>query len=161
MPDTGVPDRSLGRQVLVFLAFGCAAVVAGVGIWAVVGTQEEYAALVKPSWAPPPWLFGPVWTVLYVMIALSGWLAWRRAASLRILVPYVVQLALNAAWTPIFFGAGQYGWAVVDIVALWLAIVATMWTFRKVSTLATVLLIPYLAWVSFATALNVSIWLAN
>lgn len=162
MPESRIPDRSPGQQVLAFCAFGGAAVVtAGIGTWAVVGTQEEYAALVTPSWAPPAWLFGPVWTVLYVLIAVSGWLAWRRSDSLRILVPYVVQLVLNAVWTPLFFGAGWYGWAVVDIVALWVAIVATMWVFRKVSPLATVLLVPYLLWVSFATALNISIWLAN
>ena len=76
-------------------------------------------------------------------------------------MPYGVQLALNAAWTPVFFGAGRYGWAMIVIVALWLAIVATMWTFRKVSIAAAVLLAPYLIWVSFAAALNGSIWLAN
>ncbi len=162
MTDASVPARPPALQGLGLFVFGIAtAVAAGIGGLAVVSAREEYANLIRPPWAPPSWLFGPVWTVLYVSIAVSGWLVWRKSLSLRPLVPYAVQLVLNAVWTPIFFGAGLYGWAVVDIVALWLAIVATMWVFRRISLTATLLLVPYLAWVSFASALNLSIWLSN
>jgi translocator protein len=120
-----------------------------------------YANLAKPGFTPPNWLFGPVWTLLYAMIALSGWLVWRAVGWGRQLVPYAVQLLLNAAWTPLFFGAGQRGTALVDIVALWIAIGATVLAFRKVSMPAVWLLVPYWLWVSFATALNFSIWQLN
>jgi translocator protein len=102
-----------------------------------------------------------VWTVLYVMIAVSGWLMWRRTGWTTALTVYAVQLVLNAVWTPIFFGFGQYGLALVDIVVLWLLIGATIWLFRPVSRLAAALLLPYWAWVTFATALNAAIWSMN
>jgi tryptophan-rich sensory protein len=102
-----------------------------------------------------------VWTVLYVLIAVSGWLVWRRTGWSRALTVYAVQLALNAAWTPIFFGFGRYGLALVEIVLLWVLIGATVLLFRPVSRVAAGLLLPYWAWVTFATALNAAIWLAN
>ncbi|MDI1460464.1 tryptophan-rich sensory protein [Catellatospora sp. KI3] len=150
------------RQWWVLAGFAAAVtVVAVVGGLAVAQPADDYAALARPGWAPPSWLFGPVWTVLYAMIALSGWLVWRAVGWGPQLVPYAVQLVLNAVWTPLFFGAGQRGAALVDIVALWLAIGATVLAFRKVSAPATWLLVPYWLWVSFATALNFSIWQLN
>ncbi|PMR60142.1 tryptophan-rich sensory protein [Verrucosispora sp. ts21] len=143
-----------GFAVAVFAA-------AALGSLAVTGTSAEYASLDQPGWAPPPWLFGPVWTVLYAMIAVAGWLVWRRVGFGPALIAWVVQLVLNAAWTPLFFGAGQYGLAFVEIVVLWLAIGVTVLLFRRVSTLATGLLLPYWAWVTFAAALNYSIWQLN
>ncbi|HEU5108118.1 MAG TPA: TspO/MBR family protein [Micromonosporaceae bacterium] len=143
-------------------AFGLAVTaVAVLGSLAVTGTSNEYASLERPVWAPPSWLFGPVWTILYAMIAVSGWLVWRRVGVGAPLLPYAVQLLLNAAWTPIFFGAGAYGWALVDIAALWWAIAATVVAFRPVSRPAALLLVPYWLWVSYATALNASIWWLN
>jgi len=144
------------------VGFGVAsAVAAGIGGLGVAGTADKYQDLAQPSWAPPSWLFGPVWTVLYVLIAVSGWLVWSRVGWGRALAVFAVQLVLNALWTPLFFGAGQVWWALVDIVALWLAIGATVALFGQVSRLAAWLLLPYWAWVSFATALNLSIALMN
>ena len=147
---------------LALAGFGAAVTVAAlVGVLGVTGTSAEYQSLDQPAWAPPSWLFGPVWTVLYAMIAVSGWLVWRRAGWTSALTLYAVQLVLNAVWTPIFFGAGQYGLALVDIVVLWALIGATAWRFRPISRPAAALLLPYWAWVTFATALNAAIWLAN
>ena len=132
-----------------------------IGVLGVTGTSAEYQNLDQPSWAPPSWLFGPVWTVLYAMIAVAGWLVWRRTGWNRALTVYAVQLALNAIWTPIFFGFGRYGLALVDIAVLWVLIGVTVWLFRPISRAAAWLLVPYWAWVSFATALNAAIWHAN
>jgi len=154
---TTVPRRPLG-----LIRFGAAAAAAAlIGVLGVAGTTDEYKSLQQPAWAPPSWLFGPVWTVLYVMIAVSGWLVWRRTGWTTALTVYAAQLALNAAWTPIFFGFGQYGLALVDIAVLWLLIGATIWLFRPVSRPAPLLLVPYWLWVTFATALNFAIWHAN
>ncbi len=139
-------------------AVTAAALIGGLGV---AGTAAEYQNLEQPSWAPPSWLFGPVWTVLYAMIAVAGWLVWRRTGWNRALTVYAVQLVLNALWTPIFFGFGRYGLALVDIVAMWLLIGATIFLFRPISRTAAWLLVPYWAWVTFATALNTAIWSAN
>ncbi len=123
-----------------------------------------YASLHKPSWNPPAWVFGPVWTLLYTMMAVSVWLVWRRGgfalqrASLSL---FLAQLALNAAWTPLFFGLHQPGLAFVDIALLWLGIVATITAFRRVHCGAAWLLVPYLLWVSFASVLNFTLWRMN
>jgi benzodiazapine receptor len=131
------------------------------GVLGVNGTSAEYQNLNQPSWAPPSWLFGPVWTILYAMIAVAGWLVWRRTGWNRALTVYAAQLVLNAIWTPIFFGFGRYGLALIDIVLMWLLIGATIFLFRPVSRVAAWLLVPYWAWVTFATALNAAIWSAN
>lgn len=120
-----------------------------------------YAALQKPSWNPPAWLFGPAWTLLYTLMAVAAWLVWKRVGFARPLGLYFVQLALNAAWTPIFFGAHQLGWALAEIVLLWIAILATLLSFRKVNPAAGWLFVPYLAWVTFATLLNFTLWRLN
>jgi benzodiazapine receptor len=132
-----------------------------IGVLGVAGTAAEYQGLRQPSWAPPSWLFGPVWTVLYVMIAVAGWLVWRRTGWTGALTLYATQLVLNALWTPIFFGFGRYGLALADIVVLWFLIGATIWLFRRESRTAAFLLVPYWAWVTFATALNAAIWHLN
>ena len=102
-----------------------------------------------------------MWTVLYLMIAVSGWLVWRAVGWRRELTLWTVQLLLNLAWTPLFFGADLVGWALAEIAVLWLAVAATIAVFWRVSRPAAWLLVPYLAWVSFATALNAGIWLMN
>lgn len=156
---------SVPASILALVAFGCAvAVAAVVGGLAASSSSERYATLEQPSWAPPSWLFGPVWTVLYVTIAVAGWLVWRRAglAGARIaFAVYGVQLVLNALWTPLFFAAERYGLAFAEIVVLWLAVVATIALFRRHSAVAAALLVPYLGWVTFAAALNLSIWQLN
>lgn len=122
---------------------------------------DTYANLESPSWAPPAWVFGPVWTVLYICIGLAGWLAWRAGAGRMPLGLWGLQLALNVVWTPIFFGLGLRGLALIDIVALLIVVAATMIAFLRVKPAAGWLLAPYLAWVSFATALNAAYWWLN
>jgi benzodiazapine receptor len=120
-----------------------------------------YASLVKPSWSPPAWLFGPVWTALYLMMAAAAWFVWRQGGWRVQRGPlglYLLQLALNALWTPVFFGLRSPGLALVVIVLLGVAIVLTGRAFRPVSRMASWLLVPYLVWVVFAAALNFSIW---
>jgi translocator protein len=154
------PDRV--NDLLGLVAFGLAvAAAAVVGGLAVAGSTAQYAALDQPAWAPPDWLFSPVWTALYVMIAVSGWLVWRRIGIGWPLIPFAVQLVLNAAWTPLFFGLGEYGLAAVEIIVLWVAIGVTVYAFWRVHRIAALLLLPYWAWVSFATALNIAIWWMN
>lgn len=125
---------------------------------------DWYAALHKPSWNPPPWVFGPAWTFLYITMAVAAWLVWREGgwkAQRRALGLFIVQWFLNALWTPLFFGAHLPGVAFGEIVLLWLAIAATLVAFWRVKKAAGLLLVPYLAWVSFAAALNFTIWRLN
>jgi len=125
---------------------------------------DWYEQLAKPSWRPPNWLFAPVWTVLYVTIAVSGWLVWREAGFAGAALPlaiYALQLGLNAAWTPLFFGLHRPDLGFLDIVLVWLCIVATIVFFCPIHAGAALLLVPYLAWVTFAAALNFAVWRLN
>jgi len=125
---------------------------------------EWYAALRKPAWNPPGWVFGPVWSVLYAMMAISAWLVWRQGGwgeQRKPLLIFLAQLALNAGWTPLFFGLQRPGIAFAEIIVLWLAIVCTIAAFWRVHRTAAWLLVPYLAWVSFAAVLNGSLWWLN
>jgi tryptophan-rich sensory protein len=128
------------------------------------GAARWYALLAKPPWTPPDGWFGPVWTALYVLMGFCAWLIWReryhrgrRAA----LAAYAIQLLLNALWSPLFFGLNNIGAGLFVIVALWLAIVWTIREFSAVRGAPAWMLVPYLAWVSFANALNLSIWRLN
>ncbi len=131
-----------------------------------------YAGLVKPALNPPAWVFGPAWTTLYALMGIALFLVWRQHSNilenvrmLRIwrvsIAAFFVQLFLNAIWSIIFFGLQNPGWALIDIVVLWLAIVWTMFIFYKISKPAAYLLVPYILWVSFASYLNYSIWMLN
>ncbi len=157
---------SAARSVisLVFFIAVCFAI-AGIGSYVTFpAVTDWYAGIKKPTWTPPGWLFGPVWTVLYLMMAVAAWLVWRRAGLSAAAVPlsiFALQLALNLAWSLIFFGKHNIGLAFVDIMLLWFAIIATIITFGRVNMLASWLLTPYLAWVSFASALNFTIWNMN
>lgn len=152
--------RNYVPSLIVFLVI-CFAV-AGLGSLATTpNIPDWYAGLNKPSWNPPNWLFGPVWTLLYAMMAVAGWLVWKRTGWGTAITCFAVQLALNLAWSFIFFGAHQTGLAFLEIVLLWLAIVATIISFWSVSKNAAGLLIPYLLWVSFAATLNFTIWRMN
>lgn len=125
---------------------------------------EWYAGLHKPAWNPPGWIFGPVWTALYTMMAVAAWLVWQRGGfslQRRPLGLFLTQLILNAVWTPLFFGFHWTGLAFAEILLLWLAIAGTIAAFLKVSPLAAWLLTPYLAWVSFASILNFTLWRLN
>ena len=136
---------------------------AAIGALASRGAEDFYQRLQLPAWAPPASLFGPVWTVLYVLMALAAWLVWRTGAEdrKRALALFVVQLALNALWSWLFFGWHFGALAFADIVLLVVLIVATLIAFWRVSALAGVLLIPYLLWVGFASMLNYSVWQLN
>ena len=123
-----------------------------------------YASLTKPTWNPPGWIFGPVWTSLYVMMAVAAWLVCKRgcwAVQKRPLGWFLIQLVLNAAWTPLFFGLKKPAVAFGEIILLWLAIAVTLASFLRVSKAAGWLLAPYLAWVSFAALLNFTLWRLN
>lgn len=124
-----------------------------------------YNTLKKPFFNPPSWLFGPAWTVLYILIIISGILIWRHGPTKKkvkeALVIFGIQLVLNIIWSPIFFGAHNTMLALLDILILWYFILKTIQEFYKIDKLASYLLWPYLAWVSFATLLNFSVWLLN
>ncbi len=120
-----------------------------------------YAALVKPSWTPPNWLFGPVWAVLYLMIAIAGWLVWHAEGVGLARWLWPVQLALNGLWSPVMFGSHQIGWALVVIIAMWFTIAGFVWASWRPQRMAALLFLPYLVWVSYASALNVALWRMN
>ena len=124
-----------------------------------------YAALVKPEFAPPNWIFGPVWITLYLLMGVAAFLAWKKGLERRdvkiALSVFIVQLVLNTFWSIIFFGLQSPGWAFVEILVLWMTILLTIIIFAKISKPAAWLLVPYILWVSFAAYLNYSIWVLN
>jgi tryptophan-rich sensory protein len=135
--------------------------VAGVGGLAAAASQATYRALDLPPYAPPSWLFGPVWSVLYLCIGVAGWLLWRAGGWDRVMWLWSAQLLLNLAWTPLFFAADLYAVALVEILALAASIgLLVVWAWHR-SRAAAWLLAPYLAWVCFATALNAGIVVLN
>ena len=151
------------RQTLALLGW-LALCLAASGTAVFVSTGGWYAGLHKPSWNPPAWVFGPTWTLLYVMMAVAAWLVWREGgwkAQGRALGWFLLQWLLNALWTPLFFGMHRAGLAFAEIIALWLVLAATLRLFWRVRKAAGVLLVPYLAWVTFAAALNFTIWRMN
>ena len=125
---------------------------------------EWYGSLVKPSFTPPNWLFGPVWSMLYLAMAIAGWLVWRRQRESSTTLPLALfggQLVLNVLWSILFFGLQATGIALVEILILWTAIFATLLSFWRISTIAGWLFVPYLTWVSFATIMNFEICRLN
>jgi benzodiazapine receptor len=125
---------------------------------------EWYARLQKPVWNPPNWIFGPIWTALYTMIAVAAWVVWKRggfAVHLIALSLFLLQLLIKTLWSPLFFGLRNPALASGDIVLLWLALLATVVAFWKVHPLAGALLVPYLGWVTFAGMLNFAICRLN
>ncbi|MEQ1824534.1 MAG: TspO/MBR family protein [Pirellula sp.] len=135
---------------------GAAATSSSVGSW--------YPTLAKPSWNPPNWVFGPVWSALFLMMAVSAWMVWRcqgwRAAQ-GAMIWFGIQLSLNVFWSFLFFGLQSPGLAFAEILLLWLAVVATYFAFRRKSVTAARMLLPYLVWSSFAVFLNFTIWRLN
>lgn len=125
---------------------------------------DWYAAMQKPDWNPPDAVFGPVWTALYVLMALAAWLVWRQPVSAYRDIGlrwWWVQLVLNAGWSAVFFGLHRPGWALAEIALLWLAILITLIYFWHAQRIASFLMMPYLAWVSFAGVLNFTLWRLN
>ena len=156
---SAVPPARTWLTLVPFLV--AVAAVAGLGGLAAAGSQSTYRALELPPYAPPSWLFGPVWSVLYLMIGVAGWLLWRHGGWDRVMWLWAVQLVLNLAWTPLFFAAGLYTVALVEIVVLAVAVaVLVAWSWNR-SRAAAGLLVPYLGWVCFATALNAGIVVLN
>lgn len=139
-------------------------IAAAIGGAASIQAGPFYMQLARPDWAPPPSIFGPVWTVLYALMGVAAWLVWRAGgfrAARAALTLFLVQLALNALWSWLFFGWHRGALAFADILALWVLIVATLIAFWRIRPLAGALLVPYLLWVSFASALNYSMWQLN
>lgn len=153
---TGLP--SLAFWLLASFAAGA------VGALASMSDASFYATLTRPPWAPPPWLFAPVWSVLYFLMGVSAWLVWQRHRLSDSALPYVLfftQLAANALWTWIFFTWQDGRWAFIEILLLWGLIVATFFTFKTIRPLAAWLLVPYFGWVTFAALLTFTIWRLN
>lgn len=174
-PDTGLVfgRRRRDRLIALVLSVALPLVLGGAGgVITASAIPGWYAELAKPSWNPPSWLFGPVWTILYVAMGIAAWRIWSlgtaRDASPTVeagvrsaLLVYGIQLLLNASWTPVFFGLKRVDLALVIIVLMLAAIVETVRRFNRLDRPAAALLLPYLAWVTFATMLNASIWLLN
>jgi benzodiazapine receptor len=166
---TSYRGRNSRPNWLILAAFIAAALAAG-AVGAVfspgvsAAANHWYALLAKPAWAPPNGWFAPVWCALYVLMGASAWLIWReryhRSRNVA-LAAYAIQLLLNAAWAPLFFGAKNIGAGLFVIIALWLAIAWTIREFAVVRATAAWMMAPYLIWVSFASALNLTIWKIN
>lgn len=140
----------------------CLAVAAFGGWITAASVVDWYPTLNKPEWNPPSWIFGPVWTTLYIMMAVAAWLVWKQGAGTSFALGlFFAQLALNSLWSILFFGARSPALALLDIAALWVALALTIHAFFKRSKPAGWLLIPYIAWVSFAAVLNFRIWQLN
>jgi translocator protein len=154
------PRQAIGLAAWLLLTFAAAAA----GGLASARAGEFYAELMRPEWAPPGWLFGPVWTTLYVLMGVSAWLVWRArgfAGARAALLLFIAQLGANALWTWLFFVWRLGAIAFAEILLLWAMIAVTMVLFWRVSRVAAALLVPYLAWVSFAVALDYTVWRLN
>jgi benzodiazapine receptor len=163
--DSPRPNASPSRQIVglvgwLILSFA----VAAVGARASAEAGAFYERLVRPGWAPPKWLFAPVWTSLYILMSIAAWLVWRAHGfkeGRTALALFIVQLGANALWTWVFFVWHQGGLAFAEVILLWCLIVATAVAFRRLNAVAAALLLPYLAWVTFAAALTFATWRLN
>lgn len=160
MPLAPVSRQALGLFGWLLLTFAAAAI----GAVASADAGAFYGQLARPGWAPPGWLFAPVWSVLYVLMGVAAWIVWRAhgfKGARAALALYVTQLAANALWTWLFFVWHQGAFAFAEILLLWCLIVATVAAFWRLNALAAIMLLPYLAWVTFASALTFSTWKLN
>lgn len=153
----GMKPMSLDWTLLIFVILVVAAAASGVffqpGDW--------YAGLRKPWWTPPNWLFGPVWSVLYIMIAVAGWLVWRASPGGAAIWLWGLQLAVNAGWSGFFFGMRRMDLAFADVVLLWLCVAGFILVAAGTSVVAALLFVPYLVWVTIAGTLNWTVWRMN
>ncbi|MEI8011618.1 MAG: TspO/MBR family protein [Candidatus Omnitrophota bacterium] len=143
------------------LCFGAAAVGS---VFTAASVKSWYSTIRKPAWNPPDKVFAPVWTILYLMMAVAGWMAWERLPGNILCLPmmlFVVQLILNAGWSALFFGLRKPGWAFMELMLLWVSILLTMTSFWNIYWLAGLLFLPYFLWVSFAGVLNFHLWKLN
>ena len=162
MSDAAFPARP--RRLAALLAWVGLSLAAGVVGGGAVGPGAWYARLDRPPWTPPDWVFGPVWTALYVLMGVAAWMVWSRPdrpGRRTALVLFLGQLVLNVLWSWMFFGWHRLGAAAVEVVVLLAAIAATALAFRRVHRPAALLLVPYLVWVAYATALTIEIWRRN
>ena len=159
----GIKSRDIIKLVISIVACQCAGVIGSIFTTAAIPTW--YAALQKPPFSPPNWLFAPAWVTLYLLMGIAAFLIWRQGLGQKevktALVIFLVQLVLNALWSVVFFGLESPLYGMVVIIALWVVILLTILRFFKLSTAAGALLLPYILWVSFAAVLNVSIWVLN
>jgi translocator protein len=159
-----VPQPLRDWVVLAIFIVLCFAAAGGGSLVTIPAIDGWYASLQKPAWTPPNWVFGPVWSLLYLAMATAAWLGWRERAQVTTtpaLLLFGIQLILNVLWSFLFFSWQRPGVALIEILFLWAAIFATLLTFSHFSTVAACLFVPYLIWVSFAVALNFSIWRLN
>lgn len=159
-------SSGLGDWITLGVSFGLAFVAAAVGgAFTAKPVQTWYRTIRKPAWNPPDWLFGPVWTVLYILMAVALWRVWRvgwdQPGVRSAVILFLIQLVLNVLWSAIFFGRRQLWWGFVEICLLWVLILATLLVFFGLEPLAGYLLFPYLAWVTFAGILNFVVWRLN
>lgn len=150
----------IGLAVWLVITF----VASALGAIASMDAPAFYGQLDKPGWAPPAGVFGPVWSVLYLLMGIAAWLVWRERPSQRVdgaLGLYIMQLVANALWSWLFFGWHQGAWAFADVLLLWALVASTVAAFWRIRRLAGLLLLPYLAWVSFASVLTWAIWQRN
>lgn len=152
--------KSLGVKILI-----CVILCLTAGISSGLGTAGEiaswYAHIQKPDWNPPNWLFGPVWTILYIMMGVAVALVWHAGNNKKAIALFCAQFLLNLCWSFIFFGLHQIDLAFIEIILMWGFIVATIFAFSKTNKLAAWLLVPYISWVTFASILNGTIWFLN
>lgn len=157
-------DKWRDRGALIGFLVLCAGISA-LGGWATASSVDTwFATLIKPSFNPPGWVFAPVWTLLYIMIAVSGWRIWRRRAETNTGVAffvYALQLTLNLGWSLLFFGIQRIDLATIEILILLTAILLNLYLFLRIDRVAGLLLVPYLLWVGFATLLTIRIWQLN
>jgi len=154
----------MNKYLKLFVSLLLPQIAGGLGAFFTLSSvQSWYLTLNKPSWNPPSWLFGPVWTTLYVLMGIACFLIWKseHPRKKQVLTLYFLQLFLNSLWSPAFFGAQNPMLGILVIVPMWASILACIIFFRKINTWAAVLMIPYLLWVSFATVLNATIWYLN
>ena len=147
------------------IAILIAQIIGGMGaFFTMQSVNDWYLTLLKPSWNPPSWVFGPVWSLLYTMMGVASFLIWKKRADYKVFKPlfiYGIHLAFNLLWSVLFFGLQSVGFAFIEIMLLWLLIIITIKEFFKVDKYAAYLLIPYLLWVTFAALLNLTIWTLN
>lgn len=165
LPPASLTTQLFVRPILSLSAWIAISAAAGmVGGIASVDAAGFYLQLERPSWAPPPWLFGPVWIVLYLLIAIAAWLVWQKRQAQSVAIPLALfgaQLAANALWSWLFFAWQRGAASFADIVALLVLATLTALAFARVSRLAAALMIPYVAWIAFAGVLNWWVWRAN
>ena len=160
MQSLSMRKQILGLVGWLVVSFAASAV----GAVASIQAKSFYSHLAQPAWAPPAGIFGPVWTVLYALMGIAAWLVWRSGGfrpNRKALTLFLLQLAFNSLWSWLFFAWHRGAWALADVLVLWILIVATLVSFWRLRPLAGALLIPYLLWVSFASALNYSVWQLN